>query len=212
MRSNDNGVTWTSTVIQPFFQSLYNDSIDSFPDLNGDGHSDLIEGCSGDAHVMIDNLGKVHVWWSNVLMTDTSAADLLGYFPNAIDGLLYWNDGFASGQAPDTIAFALDGINGNGVLDIPQSGTGIGNGMGNYRGSITQMPSSGVDFNNTIYVAYQTFCEDCDTTAFNEGHKHIYVIGSADQGLTWSYPIDIDQTPDLLNVEDVFVVLLKKLM
>ena len=53
---------------------------------------------------MLDNLGKVHVWWSNVLMTDTSAADLLGYFPNSIDGLLYWNDGFATGQAPDTIA------------------------------------------------------------------------------------------------------------
>jgi hypothetical protein len=209
MRSTDNGVTWASTVIQPFFQSFYNDSIDSFPDLNGDGNSDLIEGCSGDAHVMIDNLGKVHVWWSNVLMTDTSASALLGFFPNAIDGLLYWNDGFANGQAPDTIAFALDGINANGILDIPQAGLSNSNGMGNYRGSITQMPTSGVDANNNLYVAYQTYCEDCDTSAFNTGHKHIYMIGSTDQGATWSNPTDIDQTPDLLNFEDVFACVAK---
>jgi hypothetical protein len=210
MRSNDNGVTWSSTIIQPFFQSFYNDAVDSFPDINGNNLPDTLQGCSGDAHVMIDNLGKVHVWWSNVLLTDNSAAGLLGYFPNAIDGLLYWNDGFSGGQAPDTIAFAQDGINGNGVLDIPQSGTGNGNGMGNYRGSITQMPSSGVDANNYIYVAYQSFCEDCDTTAFNEGHKHIYLIISADQGVTWTSPYDIDETPDFLNVEDVFVCMSKK--
>ncbi len=209
MRSTDNGVTWTSTVIQPFFQALYDDATDSFPDLDGNGTSDRMEGCSGDAHVMIDNLGKVHVWWSNVLMTDTSAADLLGYFPNSIDGLLYWNDGFAVGQAPDTIAFALDGINGNGTLDIPQAGLGGGNGMGGYRGSVTQMPTSGVDANNNIYVAYQTYCEDCDTTAFNTGHKHIYMIASSNQGATWSNPTDIDQTPDLLNQEDVFACVAK---
>ena len=40
MRSTDNGVSWTSTVIQPFFQAMYDDATDSFPDLDGDGTSD----------------------------------------------------------------------------------------------------------------------------------------------------------------------------
>lgn len=209
MRSNDNGTTWTSTIIQPFFQAMYDDAVDSFPDLDGNGTSDRMEGPSGDAHVMIDNLGKVHVWWSNVLMTDTSAADAIGYFPNSLDGLLYWNDGFAPGQAPDTIAFALDGSNQNGQLDIPTQGAGGANGMGGYRGSITQMPTSGVDANNNIYVAYQSYCEDCDTSAFNTGHKHIFMIASSDQGATWSNPTDIDETPDKLNQEDVFACVAK---
>jgi len=209
MRSNDNGVTWTAKVIQPFFKAMYNAAVDSFPDLDGNGTSDSIVGYSGDAHVMIDNLGMTHIWWSNVLLIDTSANDLLRYFPNAMDGLLYWNEGFANGQAPDTIAFALDGINGNGTLDIPQAGLGGGNGMGGYRGSVTQMPTSGVDANNNIYVAYQSYCEDCDTTAFNAGHKHIYMIASSNQGATWSNPTDIDQTPDLLNQEDVFACVAK---
>jgi hypothetical protein len=209
MRSNDNGITWTSTVIQPFFQPLYDDLVDSFPDLNGDGTSDRMEGPSGDAHVMIDNLGKVHVWWSNVIMQDTSASDEIGYFPNGLDGLLYWNDGFLPGQAPDTIAFAQDGLNANGTLDIPSTGLGGANGMGGYRGSITQMPTAGVDANNNIYLAYQSYCEDCDTTAFNTGHKHIYMIATTNQGATWSNPTDIDQSADLLNQEDVFACVAK---
>ena len=208
MRSNDNGTTWSKTIVQPFIQPLYDELVDSFPDLDGDGTSDRVEGPSGDAHVMIDRAGKVHVWWSNVLMTDTSAADQLGYFPNSLDGLLYWNDGFAAGQAPDTIAFAMD-MDNNGVLDIPSTGLGGGNGMGTYRGSITQMPTSGVDANNNIYLAYQSYCEACDTTAFNTGHKHVYMIASSDQGATWSNPTDIDQSPDQLNQEDVFACVAK---
>ncbi|MBK9671923.1 MAG: T9SS type A sorting domain-containing protein [Bacteroidetes bacterium] len=209
MRSYDNGVNWTITIIQPFFKPLYDDLNDSFPDLNGDFLSDDMVGPSGDAHVMIDNLGKIHVWWSNVLMRDRSAFTEPFYFPNVIDGLLYWNDGFAIGQAPDTIAYALDGINANGLIDIPTQGNGGGNGLGGYHGSITQMPTSGVDANNYIYVAYQSYCEDCDTTAFNTGHKHIYMIVSTNQGATWSYPMDIDQTPDLLDHENVFACVAK---
>ncbi|MBK9671922.1 MAG: T9SS type A sorting domain-containing protein [Bacteroidetes bacterium] len=210
MRSTDNGNTWNAKVIQPFFKALYNDAIDSFPDLNGDSKSDFMQGPSGDAHVMIDNLGMTHVWWSNVLMSDSSAADLVEFFPNKIDGLLYWNDGFMIGQAPDTIAYAMDGLNGNGILDIPLSGIGGSNGMGNYRGSITQMPSAGVDANNYIYVTYQSFCDDCDTTAFNLGHKHVYLIRSLDQGISWLTPVDIDETLDALNQENVFACVAKK--
>jgi Secretion system C-terminal sorting domain len=211
LKSFDNGTSWTSQVIQPFFQPFYDASVDSFPDLNGNGSSadDLLEGPSGDACVLIDRLGKVNVWWSNVLQQDSSAASPVFFFPNSLDGLLYWNDGFAPGQAPDTIAFAQDGINANGVLDIPQTSLGGGNGIGSYRGSITQMPSAGVDASNNIYVSYQSFCEDCDTTAFNTGHKHIYMIATADQGANWSIPIDIDQTPDVLNQEDVFACVAK---
>ncbi len=212
MRSIDNGNTWNAKVIQPFFKALYNDAIDSFPDLNGDSKSDFIQGTSGDAHVMIDNLGMTHVWWSNVLLSDTSASAAISLFPNSIDGLLYWNDGFAIGQAPDTIAYALDGVNGNGILDIPASNTsnGYANGMGFYRGSITQMPSSGVDINNIIYVSYQSFCEDCDTSAWNVGHKHVYLIKSTDQGANWSTPVDIDETLNAIYQENVFACLAKK--
>ncbi len=212
LKSFDNGTTWNSQVIQPFFQPLYDPAVDSFPDLNGNGSAadDFLEGPSGDACILIDKYGKIHVWWSNVLLTDSSAVSPVLYYPNSLDGLLYWNDGFLSGQAPDTIAYAQDGANLNGVLDIPQTGTGGGNGMGSYRGSITQMPSAGVDASNNLFVSYQSYCEDCDTSAFNTGHKHVYIIASQDQGATWGKPFDVDQSPDLLNQEDVFACLAKE--
>jgi hypothetical protein len=212
LKSFNNGTTWTSQIIQAFFKPKYKQSLDSFPDLNGNNSSadDFVEGPSGDACVLIDKLGKIHVWWSNVLMQDSSAFSAVGFFPNSLDGLLYWNDGFASGQAPDTIAFAEDGLNANGILDLP-NGVGNNNGMGTYRGSITQMPSAGVDANNNLFVAYQSYCEDCDTAAFSTGHKHIYVKASTNQGLSWGAAFDIDQSPDMQNQENVFACLAKNI-
>ncbi|MBL0049178.1 MAG: T9SS type A sorting domain-containing protein [Bacteroidetes bacterium] len=205
LKSIDNGTTWTSRIIQSFPIPFYKDNLDSLPDLNGDGTSDEIETASGDAHIMLDNNGLAHVFWSNIRVTDTSASALLGYYPNGTDGLYYWNENFATGASPDTIARAED-INGDGVLTIAHGSQGGGT-MGLYRGGITQMPSSGVDANNTIYVSYQSLCETCDTTAYGTSYKHVYLKSSADG---FDCAIDIDQDIDSMNHECVFACMAKR--
>lgn len=78
--------------------------------------------------------------------------------------------------------------NGNGQLDVVSNSSGCGI-AGNYRGSITQMPSSAVDSANNLFVCFQSICEDCDTLAYAVNHKHVYTIVSQDNGITWSNPL-----------------------
>ncbi len=207
LKSTDNGTTWTATTLQTFPIPFYNDAADSLPDFDGDGTSDDIEAASGDAHVMLDNNGMAHVFWSNILITDTSGADLLGYYPNGIDGgILYWNESFGA-NAPDTIANAQD-INNDGTFTIATGSQGGGR-MALYRGSITQMPTSGIDASGNLYMSYMSLCETCDTTAYGTSHKHVYVKSSMDNGATWSNPVDIDQDIDSAAQECAFACMAK---
>ncbi len=208
LKSTDNGNTWTATTLQAFPIPFYNDATDSLPDFDGDGVSDDIECASGDAHVMLDNSGMAHVFWSNILITDTSASTTLGYYPNGIDGgILYWNESFGA-NPPDTIANAED-INGDGNFTIASGSQGGGR-IGLYRGSITQSPTSGIDAVGNLYLSYISLCETCDTTAYGTSHKHAYVKSSMDNGATWSDPVDIDQDIDSANQECAFPSMAKR--
>ncbi len=196
LKSIDNGTTWNSTILQPFLIPFYTDSI-GLP-----GGTAI--GSSGDAHVMIDKNGLVHVFWSNIVLTDTGGS--LGYYPNLLDGLLYWNENHPVG-AVDTIASAPD-KNGNGQLDVVSNTSGCGI-AGKYRGSITQMPTSAVDSANNLFVCFQSICEDCDTIMYEMNHKHVYTIVSQDNGLTWSNPYDVDHSIDSNITEGVYACLAK---
>lgn len=210
LKSNDNGNTWTSTIV---FQSALPqpwDDTQPYPDLNGDTFSDTVEVPSGDAHVMLDNNNTCHVWWSTVLCVNATGAGT-GYFPNGIDGLYYWNEtmpsnsGYIIAHSPE-----LDGLPG---LTIPTGSLGDGNGIGGYRGSLTQMPSSGIDAAGNLYVSYMSLCENCDTTIYGTAHKHTYVIKSVDGGVTWTNPdqaLDIVQDANAINEEGVFACMAKR--
>jgi len=186
MKSTDGGVTFTKTIVEPtLVPQPYNPYTTPFPDLNLDGVPDTLQVPAGDAHVMIDNNGMCHVFYTKVLALNDQGAGF-SYFPNALDGLLYWNESFGS-NPPVLIAETPD-YNANGTLDLGSGGT---NGAGNYRGSLMEKPSSGIDANGTLYVAFQTANETTDTTVFATTHKHVYMIGSTDNGVTWTLPVDI---------------------
>jgi len=207
LKSMDNGNNWTTTIITSFPIPLYDDATMMFPDNDGDGLGDDIENNSGDAHVMIDNNGQCHVWFSKVLIHDADVASALTYTPNGNDGLYYWNEGFGA-NPPALIALSYD-YNGNGMIDIPVPADV--NGMGNYRGGITQMPTSGIDAAGNLYISYQSFDERTDTTFYpGVGHKHVYVMKSNDNGVSWSCPYDVDAAAsDSLIQEGVFACMAK---
>ncbi|REJ82457.1 MAG: T9SS C-terminal target domain-containing protein [Bacteroidetes bacterium] len=192
LKSTDGGVTWNRTMVQTFPIPLF-DPYTMITDIDMDGVVDTIDTNSGDGHVLIDRNGMCHVWFSKYRMyRDSSAtAGSFTYFPGQ-DGLYYWNETMAT-DAFVIIAEAQD-FNGNGFLDVPATTSDGGlcsMAWGNYRGTITGMPSAGVDANNVIYVSYQTIDERADTTLFHQAHRHVFVIASYDNGQTWSYPTDI---------------------
>ncbi|MEO8150926.1 MAG: T9SS type A sorting domain-containing protein [Bacteroidia bacterium] len=209
LKSFDNGTTWTTTTVEAFPIPLYDDATMMFPDNDGDGLGDDLETKSGDGHVMIDNNGMCHVWYSKVLIHDTTPSGTLTYTPNGIDGLWYWNESF--GANPSVLIGGAFDYSGNDTIDIPNTSTVV-NGMGNYRGSITQMPSSGIDASGNLYVSYQSFDERTDNTFYpGVGHKHVYIIKSVDNGFTWSCPYDVlGASPDSTIQEGVFACMAKK--
>jgi len=195
LKSTDNGNTWTRTVIQqfpiPFFDEAHN-----LTDINNDGVVDTVDSNGEDAHVLIDDNGMCHVWFSAMRMLNSDTTDgSYSYFPNE-DGMYYWNESMGTNNYV-LITGVID-ANGDGTINLPTSTTcsllsGYYGGCG-----LTCMPSAGIDANGTIYLCYQSICEACDTTTFTSGsyqaRRHVYVMYSTDHGATWSTPEDIVPT------------------
>jgi hypothetical protein len=192
LKSTDGGNTWTKTIIQTCELPLFNETTTLTPDTDLDGAADPILGNGEDAHVLIDNNGQCHVWFSVMYyMNDDTTDDSYSYYPYT-DGLLYWNESMGSDEY-ELIAQAID-ANGNDTLDLPASTCTLD--IGYYGGGgISHMPSAGIDANGTLYVSYQSLCEECDTTTFtpgsNQARRHVYIITSNDGGANWTYPYDI---------------------
>jgi hypothetical protein len=159
------------------------------------------------------------MWFSDYRWyCDLSTPGSFNYFPST-DGMFYWNENMAAPGGYVLMAVAED-LNGNGVIDVPLdetcSGDAVGSlGWGNYRGGITQMPSSGIDASGRLYLTYQTIDENADTTFYHQAHRHVYMT-TLDAPYTgnWTYPFDIVPTiamgGDGENQEAVFACLAKK--
>ena len=191
LKSLDNGVTWTKTIIQQFPIPLY-DETTMISDVNGDGVPDTIHTNAGDVTVTIDNNNICHVAYGDMYVIDDSIAGNISYLPTT-DGLMYWHEGLS---APVKIA-ACEDFNGNGIIDLPQS-TGVGvpaQPFGNYNIGLTGQPSIGVDSSNNIFIAYSAIDERADTSAFFQALRHIFLIATNDMGVSWSNPFCADPDP-----------------
>jgi hypothetical protein len=217
LKSTDNGNTWTRTDIDVFPIPLYN-SATMITDTNGDAVADTVFSGAGDNHVLIDNNGTCHVWFSvvRVLCTNpgTASGQGLSFFPFT-DGLFYWNETMAP-NSPVLIAGAQD-VDGSGFIETPNSPTCSGTGnefpFGVYRSGLTQMPSAGVDANNNLFLAYQSVDESSDTLLYQKLRKHVYLMSSNDNGATWTTPVDIvkqTQGSGADQLEGVFASMAKR--
>lgn len=186
LKSTDNGDTWTKTVIKAFPIPLY-DQTTMITDIDNDQVADTVETCAGDITVSIDNNGMCHVAYGYALTLDDDPAANASYFPT-VTGMYYWNEGLGAGN-PVYFDPTID-YNQNGVLDLPE-GSISGQPAGLYNTGLTCQPSIGFDAANNIYMSFSNANETCDTSIFNEIHRHVYLISSTDGGATWSYPLDI---------------------
>ncbi|MEP7170039.1 MAG: hypothetical protein ABI855_11765, partial [Bacteroidota bacterium] len=170
-KSTDNGNTWTKTVIDSFIQVA---------------NPDTITTVGGLGEVLIDNNGTIHCFESRSKILIDTTMGTLGYFPFE-DGLLYWNENFGANPSV-TIASAYD-IDGNGIINItsPPDYNGL---------PITTMPTAGTDTSGNIFVTYSSVHENNIYSSTSENFRHVYCIGSPDNGVTWSTPYDISNVYD----------------
>ena len=188
LKSTDDGVTWTKTIVYQFPIPLYNGATMN-TDTNMDGTADTLFSNASDATVVLDNYNTAQVFFGGTRVYEAPGGTGLSYF--FPQGIYYWNEN----MTPNTrrlIATPPD-RNGDGVLTVP---AGCGNDTSQnpvgYYGtglvSYIEMPSAGVDANNNYYLSYQAIDELSDTSIYYEDFVHPYIIKSTDFGNTWTDP------------------------
>jgi hypothetical protein len=186
-KSTDIGETWTKTIILPFPFDAYTDGL---TDIDGDGVADEIPCADGTLSTLIDNNGKCHVWFGNMRMTNaTPGQGTVSYFPGT-SGIMYWNESFAIGEAPRMIADLIDD-DGDGIINVSWAPQGE---SASYQMGFTSIPSSGIDADGNIYVAYMAAKDNLILNA--RSYRHIYIIRSTDGGNTWTEPLDVTPFDD----------------
>lgn len=179
MKSNDNGDTWTKTVI---FQHPYPKFVEG---------SDLVTDtpwvCDGGVAIALDNTGKAHVAFGlmRVLNTDTTDGTT-SYFPYT-DGLVYWNE-----DMPTFTSLNYDNLwNNNHLVGYLQDMNGNDTVMeflaiGIYYLSLTGMPSIMIDDfygSQRIVLAFASVMENLDNGS--ENYRHVWFRTSQD-GVNWT--------------------------
>lgn len=191
-KSDDNGNTWTKTIIWQFPIVKYNSSTTT-TDINGDQVADTLDSNSGDVAVAIDHNGIAHVSYGGTRVLNDDPATGLSYFPG-VARLYYWNQHMGANNAIDISGNAYLDFNNNQSLDVPSTGLSADQSpWGTYSGSgLLAHPSLGIDANNNIYLAYDAIAESADTSIFQQAFRHVFVMKSLDGGYTWSdFPTDV---------------------
>ncbi|HRH66693.1 MAG TPA: hypothetical protein PLU53_10390, partial [Bacteroidia bacterium] len=149
LKSTDGGQTWTKTIILNFPIPFF--SFDTmFTYLDADAVVDTMNSTPGDAAVIIDSQGMVHVVYSEFRWFRDSTTQAGYYSPLwGTDGLSYWNETMPSGNGGIHFAETQD-LDHDGNLAISEDTT-CSLPWGNYRGGVTEMPSLGIDANDVIY-------------------------------------------------------------
>ncbi len=201
MKSNDNGDTWTKTIIIDFPVDKY--VTDSGLDIDLDGIMDSLYTTDGSGSLLLDHNGMAHVFAGNMRVLDADLTDAgSSYFPGT-NGLLYWNENAGpdtSGQISNSVWWSdnmqiiagAEDMDGDSVLNFVDIAT--------YYSSLSSMPSSGIDVNGTIYVSFSSVMEGYDSGAQN--FRHVNIIKSYDGGVTWTDPIDITPVSLFLGMSE----------
>ena len=212
MKSNDNGETWTKTILNDFPLDLYVvdagytvDQVLPYPEdhpaisngVNASAADSLAILSSDEAGtVIVDNNGMAHAFWGRMYVTDADLTDgNSSYYPTT-SGIMYWNETYG----PDSSRMIIDVLdyNGNDTLDIGDGDVAL------YFTSLTGQPSAGVDAAGNIYLAYNNMMETTQflNTEDNQYYRHIFVTASPDGGDTWTEAYDIIN-PDVVFEPDL---------
>lgn len=196
-KSTDNGTTFTRTFVD---QYAFAPSIDSTG-----ATTDTAETSDGAVTVVLGPTGTAHVAYSTVRVTPG------GFFPSDA-GLIYWND-VAKVKVPINIALSdidgpANGGNNTGAWEVGQfttiGGTTPPSARYGNRAFLT-IPSIAVDGNN-IFILF-SLVSDGDSTVDGQSFRDIWVVASADGGVTFGPIQNITCT---VGEEEFFISLAKR--
>jgi hypothetical protein len=186
-KSTDNGNTWTRTVIMDFpfvnYQANGNTT-----DLNGDGVGDTILTVDHNVAVLIDNNNMVHCWAGAMICWDATPNDSL-YLSLGVNAMWYWNESMGS-SGPVIIASTPD-VDGDGQLALaPDFMPRYGN------GNMCTRPHAAIHPNGTIILSFTAPLEysSTGTPGADFTFRSTWMIGSTDNGNTWSDPVHVAGT------------------
>lgn len=193
LKSNDNGTTWTTQLVNDFPLDLYVPDQANGSDINGDLIADTIETCDEAGAMLFDDNGMVHLTFGRMRVLDNNLSDgNTSYFP-LTEELLYWNESMGTGNF--TVIAVPEDVNNDGFLDYAGS-------FAAYYTSLCGSPSMGKNADGTIFVAYAGYREDLFTV--DQNHRHIYVTKTMDGGTSWFPALDVTPDPTLSYYECAF--------
>ena len=204
-KSTDAGATFQRIIVDTFKYAPYSAKklmVDS--PFTNDGTNDVI----------IDNNGKIHVFWGIARVGDNDTSDEFYTDFFATQGIGYWNEITGISKAiVNPVAFDRDGT---GTLSL-DAATFYGLSSGNLptpSGSASPLnhcarltntnpmrqPSASIDNNGNIYCVFSVPIEG-DVYDLGGNFRDIGVVSSKDSGATWSNAQDLTQ---VLGREDDF--------
>ncbi|MGE5317374.1 MAG: T9SS type A sorting domain-containing protein [Chloroflexota bacterium] len=203
MRSNDNGDTWTKTVVWQHPYPMWNNEV-----------TDTFYSPDGAASIAFDNDGKLHLAFGINRTVQTNPNGNAGWFP-FVDGIGYWNedmpawtDGGMEALNPDSLQASnnlvgwVQDLDDNGEINLIGHNT---SNIGIYYVGLSSMPQLTIDDQNRIFLVYSGAAE-----GFNNGtqnYRHLFARVSLDNGSTWGNVFDLTGDSTQTMNESVFPTL-----
>ena len=189
MRSDDNGTTWTKTILVDFPVDLY--VMDTGIDEDMDGIADTLTSSDNSGALLFDNNGMLHAAFGNMRYMDADLGDAnFSFFPGT-SGLMYWNE--SMGAANATMVADIEDADGDDEFIFGSDFAGY-NGKG-----LTSMPGFSRDEFGNIYLVYANLMDNLLDPAGVYNYRHLHMMASNDGGTSWMTPVDI--TPEDVEEE-----------
>ncbi len=220
LKSTDNGANWTKVVVWDFPIDNYNFAGSTPTDIGNDGSVDTIFANDGSFSMTIDANGDVHAAFPILRVIKDGTSTGYSYF--ALTSRLVYYRGTATTDSTFLVDDIFDSwhdcdkLNSVNFGDNYTGATGVPDAAYNSIGLITQPSISIVPGSpQKVLIAY-TCVMDNDTTVDDGVHPYwfgssslegqpfrdILVVGSPDNGSTWTFPVNISQTG---HFEEAFV-------
>lgn len=202
-KSSDGGTTWEVKTISPLIANGW--TYDGLT-TSGTGFTyNFVAATSMEPSqlsdqavtAVIDNEGKVNVWWPRMLVAKLPDSDPNWSASNT--GIMFWKEGMTEPMLiPNTVLRDYTGDK-NAKIDFSTYR------LQSYGNIPVDAPTAGIDASGNLYVAYSAMREDAVTSDDNDTlqrlFRDIYLIKSTDQGQTWVGPYNVTNDTDM---EDVF--------
>jgi hypothetical protein len=218
LTSSDNGANWSKRTVWDWPLDNYNFAGTAPTDFDNNGIIDTLFTPDGAHSVVVDPSGETHVTFSMLRVYKDGTSTSYNYFP-LTSLVAYYNTIGDSVIAVDDIFASVHDCDKNGTVESGDSYTTASGPDAAYNTlSLVTMPSITIvpGSPQKVLISYSAIMDN-DTTVDDGIHQYwfgssslqgqpyrdILIVGSNDNGGTWTYPVNVSRTA---HFEEAFVV------